>query len=200
VIGGLIQERTLRSVKKVPVLGSLPLIGWLFRDTDNIKQKTNLLVFLTPYIIRDESDYRRIYEKKRKEQQDFIEQFYGRVPRFDVDVDFARKSGPFAKMRAAVIDESSRLEYGGPGRTGERVITPGAQPVQPQPAIPTPGPTPSPGPTPAPPTPAPRAPRSTAPEEDGTPVDRLEPQPDVPAPGAEAPLPPAGAAPPAQPH
>ena len=97
VIGGLIQERTLRSVKKIPFLGSLPLLGWLFRDTVTTKSKTNLLVFLTPYIIRDESDYRRIYEKKRKEQQDFIEQFYGRQPRYEVDVDFARKAGPFAR-------------------------------------------------------------------------------------------------------
>jgi general secretion pathway protein D len=187
VIGGLIQERTLRSVKKIPVLGSLPLIGWLFRDTDTTKQKTNLLVFLTPYIIRDESDYRRIYERKRKEQQEFIEQFYGRSPKYEVDVDFARKAGPFAKLRAAVVDETSRLEYGGPGRAGERVITPGAQPAQPQPSAPAPGATPLP----------PRTRRESAPEEEGTPVDRLEPQPEVPSPGEEPPRPPATATPPA---
>jgi general secretion pathway protein D len=195
VIGGLIQERTLRSVKKIPVLGSLPLIGWLFRDTDTTKQKTNLLVFLTPYIIRDESDYRRIYEKKRKEQQEFIEQFYGRSPRYEVDVDFARKAGPFAKMRLAVIEETSRLEYGGPGRPGERVITPGTQPEPPpgtQPGQPQPS-APGPGPTPAPP----RAPRRDVPPmDDGTPVDRLDVQPDVPPPGGEAPLPPPGQPPP----
>ncbi len=83
VIGGLIQERATRSVKKVPVLGSLPVLGGLFRDTQNIKQKTNLLVFLTPYIIRDEADYRRIYEQKRKEQEDFMVQFYGRKSGYD---------------------------------------------------------------------------------------------------------------------
>jgi general secretion pathway protein D len=186
VIGGLIQERSLRSVKKVPLLGSLPLIGWLFRDTTTSKTKTNLLVFLTPYIIRDESDYRRIYERKRKEQQEFIEQFYGRTPRYEVDVDFARKAGPFAKMHAAVVDESSRLEYGGPGRAGERVTGPGGQPV---PGAPAPSPTPVPVPRRRDVTPAP---------DEGTPVDRLDVQPEVPQPGGEAPLPPS-APPPATP-
>jgi len=47
VIGGLIQERITRSVSKVPVLGSLPLLGWLFRNESSKKQRTNLLLFLT---------------------------------------------------------------------------------------------------------------------------------------------------------
>ena len=42
--------------------------------------KTNLLLFLTPYIIRDQSDFRRIFERKMKERQQFVEQFYGRSP------------------------------------------------------------------------------------------------------------------------
>jgi general secretion pathway protein D len=186
VIGGLIQERTLRSVKKVPFLGSLPVLGWLFRDTVTTKSKTNLLVFLTPYIIRDEADYRRIYERKRKEQQEFVEQFYGRQPAYEVGVDFARKAGPFARMRAGVIEESTKVENGGRGGPGQRITEPpGAEPA----------------PAPAPPGRAPRRPQEAPREEEGTPVDRLdvEPQPsppaiDLPPPGG----PPAGE-PPAEP-
>jgi general secretion pathway protein D len=185
VLGGLIQERSIRSVKKVPLFGSLPLIGWLFRDTVTQKQKTNLLVFLTPYIIRDESDYRRIYERKRKEQQDFIDQFYGRQPRYEVEVDFAHKAGPYARVRAGVIEENSRLEYGGQGRPGERVTVPGGQQGQGAPAAPGPA--------------APPRRRSDVPVEDGTPVDRLEPQPEVPPPGGAVPEPPPGAPPPSAP-
>ena len=181
VIGGLIQERSLRSVKKIPLLGELPILGWLFRDTVTSKAKTNLLVFLTPYIIRDEADYRRIYERKRKEQQEFIEQFYGRSPRYEVEVDFARKAGPFARMRAGIVEESSRLEYGGQGSTGEHVTTP---PTGPAPAVP---------PAPAPVEP-PRSRRTEpAPPEEGTPVDRLDVEPTVPPPGGAAPTPPAAA-------
>src|SRR5205814_1828623 len=40
VLGGLIQERTIRDVKKLPVLGSLPVIGWLFRNETTKKTKT----------------------------------------------------------------------------------------------------------------------------------------------------------------
>jgi general secretion pathway protein D len=171
VIGGLIQERAVRSVKRVPFLGSLPLLGWLFRDSVTTKSKTNLLLFLTPYIIRDESDYRRIYEKKRKEQQEFIEQFYGRQPAYEVDVDFTRKAGPYARLRAGVIEETSRIENGGAGTPGERMTVPPGGELLPERV-------------PHGPTPAPRLP----PEDDGAP-DRLEvtPEgapPDVPVPGA----------------
>ena len=113
VIGGLIQERATRSVKKVPVLGSLPVLGALFRDTQNIKQKTNLLVFLTPYIIRDEADYRRIYEKKRKEQEDFMVQFYGKKRDYKIDIDYSRKPGPLSRIHQGVVEETARIENGG---------------------------------------------------------------------------------------
>jgi general secretion pathway protein D len=130
VIGGLIQERSTKSVKKIPLLGSLPIIGWLFRDTVTSKQKTNLLLFLTPYIIRDESDYRRIFERKRKEQQDFIEAFYGTKAKYDVAIEWDRKAGPFARIHRAVNEETQRLENGGPGLPGEGMTQPkGAAPT-----------------------------------------------------------------------
>jgi general secretion pathway protein D len=182
VIGGLIQERSLRSVRKVPFLGSLPILGWLFRDTVTTKSKTNLLVFLTPYIIRDEADYRRLYEKKAKEQQDFIEQFYGRQPAYEVAVDFTRKAGPYSRMRKGVIEETLKLENGGRGAPGERVTEPpGAVPErapEPPPSVPPSGR-------------LPRAPSGEPAEEEGTPVDRLDVLPDVPPPSEPPPaLPP----------
>jgi general secretion pathway protein D len=131
VIGGLIQERNIRSVAKIPFLGSLPLVGWLFRETNNTKSKTNLLIFLTPYIIRDESDYRRIYERKQKEQQEFVEQFYGHQPKFAVDIDYTRKAGPYARIRAGVEEESLKIENGGAGGPGEGLVTPPGAPRTP---------------------------------------------------------------------
>jgi general secretion pathway protein D len=192
VIGGLIQERTVRSIKKIPVLGSIPILGWLFRDTDTTKTKTNLLLFLTPYIIRDESDYRRIYERKRQEQQEFIEQFYGRQPRYEVPVDWARKAGPFARIHAGVVEESSRLENGGHGAPGQRVVAPPGDEGAPPPS-PAPGGAPQGGVPPASPPPGAARPQ---PEGEGTPVDRLEPQPEVPTPGEPPAAPHGGDAPP----
>ncbi|MBI2400002.1 MAG: type II secretion system secretin GspD, partial [Deltaproteobacteria bacterium] len=48
VIGGLIQDRQTKTVTKVPLLGDIPLIGWLFRFQSTKKEKANLLVYLTP--------------------------------------------------------------------------------------------------------------------------------------------------------
>jgi len=130
VIGGIMQDRTIESVTKVPVLGDVPLLGHLFRDTTRRKTKTNLLLFLTPYIIRDQDDFRRIFERKMKERQQFVEQFYGQVAGYDVPVDFTRKSGPVGRMRQVVNAEELKAENGGPGLPGERVIRPEA-PVRP---------------------------------------------------------------------
>lgn len=53
VLGGLIQDNVTESVKKLPLLGDLPLIGWLFSHKSTQKVKTNLMVFLKPTILRD---------------------------------------------------------------------------------------------------------------------------------------------------
>jgi general secretion pathway protein D len=124
VIGGIMQDRTIESVSKVPILGDVPLLGHLFRETTRRKTKTNLLLFLTPYIIRDQSDFRRIFERKMAERQQFVEQFYGQVAGYDVPVDFSRKSGPLGRMRRVVHTEEQKVENGGPGQPGERVVRP----------------------------------------------------------------------------
>ncbi len=53
VIGGLMQEKEEQSVTKVPLLGDIPVLGWLFTQKSVSKQKTNLLVFLTPHIVKE---------------------------------------------------------------------------------------------------------------------------------------------------
>ncbi|MDP2227713.1 MAG: type II secretion system secretin GspD [Moraxellaceae bacterium] len=53
VLGGLIQDDTKRTTSKVPLLGDIPLIGYLFRASGDTKVKRNLLVFLRPTLVRD---------------------------------------------------------------------------------------------------------------------------------------------------
>ena len=50
VIGGLMEDRISKSVRKVPVLGDVPLLNLLFRRTIESKVKTELLIFLTPRV------------------------------------------------------------------------------------------------------------------------------------------------------
>ncbi len=53
VLGGLIEDTLIESTQKVPILGSIPLIGALFRNRSVSKAKTNLMVFIRPTILRD---------------------------------------------------------------------------------------------------------------------------------------------------
>ncbi|WP_286270372.1 type II secretion system secretin GspD [Thalassotalea hakodatensis] len=53
ILGGLIDEDVQESVQKVPLLGDIPIIGHLFKSTNNSKRKRNLMVFLRPTVIRD---------------------------------------------------------------------------------------------------------------------------------------------------
>ncbi|OPY70703.1 MAG: Type II secretion system protein D precursor [Syntrophorhabdaceae bacterium PtaU1.Bin034] len=50
-IGGIIKESVERNTKKVPLLGDIPYMGVLFRDVDNVKQKIETVIVLTPHVI-----------------------------------------------------------------------------------------------------------------------------------------------------
>lgn len=50
-IGGLLQDEVLKSRTKVPLVGDVPILGYLFQSRSNIRTKRNLLVFVTPTII-----------------------------------------------------------------------------------------------------------------------------------------------------
>lgn len=56
VLGGLIDERVRESEQRVPLLGSIPLLGQLFRYDTSAKEKRNLMVFIKPSILRTPSD------------------------------------------------------------------------------------------------------------------------------------------------
>jgi type II secretion system protein D len=56
VIGGLMQTRKAEVVRKVPILGDVPLLGWAFKRKQLAREKTELLIFLTPYIVNTPRD------------------------------------------------------------------------------------------------------------------------------------------------
>jgi general secretion pathway protein D len=73
VIGGLIDDTTTESENKVPVLGDVPVLGWLFRKRGEETIKTNLYVFLTPRVIKNPGEAAGIFQQK-KEQLDTIKE------------------------------------------------------------------------------------------------------------------------------
>ncbi len=67
VIGGLMEERETTNINKVPLLGDIPVIGWLFKNRSQEKTKTNLLVFLTPHIVKEAEQLMKLSDDKRTE-------------------------------------------------------------------------------------------------------------------------------------
>lgn len=65
VIGGLIGDDTTDTNYRVPCLANIPGLGWLFRSEYKKREKTNLFVFLTPHIIQNPSESRKIYQEKK---------------------------------------------------------------------------------------------------------------------------------------
>jgi len=70
VLGGLIDDQVQESVQKVPVLGDIPLLGWLFSSKSTSKMKQNLMMFLQPTIIRDASMSSRLTNSKYSYQRE----------------------------------------------------------------------------------------------------------------------------------
>ncbi|MGC9043810.1 MAG: type II secretion system secretin GspD [Myxococcota bacterium] len=123
-IGGLMRDNQSVSVSKVPILGDIPIIGWLFKSKETKTTKTNLLLFLTPYIINDKDDFRRIFERKMRERKEFIERFYGAGAEYDIYIDYNKKHGPFFEMNKKMDSELNKFENGGKGVDDEILITP----------------------------------------------------------------------------
>ncbi|MDH3461368.1 MAG: type II secretion system secretin GspD [Burkholderiaceae bacterium] len=74
VLGGLIEDKFTLSKSKVPLLGDIPLLGALFRSESRVKNRTNLMVFLRPTVMRDTESVDKVsldrYDAIRAQQQD----------------------------------------------------------------------------------------------------------------------------------
>ncbi len=66
VIGGLIEDQITDTIRKIPVLGDIPLAGALFRRTIKEKSKTELLIFLTPHVAQEAADLTPISTAERE--------------------------------------------------------------------------------------------------------------------------------------
>lgn len=72
VLGGLINDRESVTTKKVPLLGDIPILGWLFRSRSVEKDKRNLVIFLTPQIVRTNETMSKITQDQIDKRLQFI--------------------------------------------------------------------------------------------------------------------------------
>lgn len=95
VLGGLQKETQSETIDKIPGLGDIPILGRLFQTRGKQRTKQDLLIVLTPYIIRGPEDLRRIAERKETERREFVERFsaFADEKKWEPHVDYRRKRG-----------------------------------------------------------------------------------------------------------
>ncbi|WP_162687364.1 type II secretion system secretin GspD [Bradymonas sediminis] len=102
VLGGLMKESETKTVTKVPFLGDIPLLGFLFRDTGTRKVKQNLVLMLTPYIIESKSDIQKIYDRKMEERKELSKLLKIDSKDYIRNVNFQKKTGLVDRMRSTL--------------------------------------------------------------------------------------------------
>lgn len=113
VLGGIMKDRVSESVTKIPILGDIPILGYLFKNKERSVEKQMLLIVLTPYIINDPSELSRVFERKQRERREFIEAYTAFADDRDViaPVDYTRKRGALEEInRTAVEAEREMIE------------------------------------------------------------------------------------------
>jgi len=89
VIGGMIGQDTTTGDYKVPVLGDIPVLGWMFKSHGNKQEKTNLYIFITPHIVENPAELADLYHKKRANMEELH-----KVPGDIADEYFHHKANP----------------------------------------------------------------------------------------------------------
>lgn len=107
VLGGLMRERELINTQQIPGLGSIPILGWLFKRRVREKQKVNLLIVLIPHVVETADDVRRIHERRARERYQFLER-ESSFKRRDLatNINYRKKAG----LLANIDREARRLE------------------------------------------------------------------------------------------
>jgi len=68
VLGGLVSHTQTETELKIPLLGDIPVLGYLFKNRSTQDTKTNLLVFITPSLIRSAEDTQRKFDEALREK------------------------------------------------------------------------------------------------------------------------------------
>ena len=79
VIGGLVQDRKTSTINKVPLLGDIPLVGELFKRTQDTKSKTELLIFITPHVADQPGLLQAISQSEENSQEIVKEAMEGKL-------------------------------------------------------------------------------------------------------------------------
>ena len=76
VIGGLIRDNVTKSTIKVPLLGDIPVLGWLFKFKTTKIEKTNLMIFITPHIIKTAEESAELTRQRENILNEFRKEYH----------------------------------------------------------------------------------------------------------------------------
>jgi len=76
VIGGLIRDNVTKSAMKVPLLGDIPVLGWLFKFKTTKVEKTNLMIFITPHIIKTAEESAELTRQRENILNEFRKEYH----------------------------------------------------------------------------------------------------------------------------
>jgi general secretion pathway protein D len=106
IIGGLVKDKTNKTVTKIPLLGDIPILGNLFKHTKEDKDKISLVIMITPYIVKRSADLGRLKEALGK--LDNIER------NLAVQIDEKLKSGKEIEINPELIAPELVVEESSP--------------------------------------------------------------------------------------
>jgi type II secretory pathway component GspD/PulD (secretin) len=109
MMGGLMSDKVDDTVSKVPLLGDIPILGWLFKSKTIKTTKTNLIILLRPKVIGTSVAAANVIKESLQRRKDFIEdnlggndEVRGRIERIDNHVEEQAAQGsdePFERYR-----------------------------------------------------------------------------------------------------
>jgi len=107
VIGGIIGHDALETEWKIPLLGDIPLLGWLFKENKTVHNKTNMFIFITPHIIKNPADIARVTLTKEDELDDVMPQVKEQLHQ-QINLDHAMSLSDigFQKLQGKKYDEA----------------------------------------------------------------------------------------------
>jgi len=115
VLNGIAQEREITGETKVPLLGDIPVLGYLFKYKTHSKKRSNVLILMTPYIVKNQLDLQEIMQRKTREHDEFSRSRYSlERAAFTPHIDYRKKRGLVEEINRAVelneADAAARAE------------------------------------------------------------------------------------------
>jgi len=94
VLGGLVNDREAKQTTKIPLLGDIPILGWLFRSKTTRKVKSNLMLFITPKIVRNPAQNKKLLQSQVDKRLKFIKKNMNGVDPYGEKIDEISKINP----------------------------------------------------------------------------------------------------------